>query len=495
MQKTEYLIEAPVIEFVDWFRLKLGEENPLHKYTIADGTTLQFAGIKDALQKYEWEFRIAEPSYVGTTTGRSYRENHTALTSLKKGLVDSLRSKTVDDAITRDASIAVMHWGGVVAHNVKWLRANYAGITEILCTFRDYLNRNEDQLSELNTALEESVGRFNAGMTKIFSLICDDLIIYDSRVAASLAWFVSSWCHETEREDVPNLLRFPCMPPKEGKNPRTRKLRNPTCEHYAFPPMNSYITPALHAHWNLRATWILSDALAKTKSSAFHKATGATPGRALEAALFMWGYDLQAASHCVRSTRRHTRSFNDAVSSGVTLSPNVTRVLKEVSRAGSERRRPTNGARVHSGVTLGGRAREFNWWFDVERDEVVVDRPTMKEWDRFPIGDIFRIMHALLDWFGYDWFPLANNVTKIHDGSEIVGLGTTIMGATPNVPMLQRPSQQLKNRAQAASQLGVILEQCGILENNMKQIGICWRFREAPPETFDDLRTCLDVVL
>ena len=38
--------------------------------------------------------------------------------------------------------------------------------------------------------------RFNAGMTKVYSLMCDNFIIYDSRVAAALGWLVMKYCRD-----------------------------------------------------------------------------------------------------------------------------------------------------------------------------------------------------------------------------------------------------------------------------------------------------------
>ena len=41
---------------------------------------------------------------------------------------------------------------------------------------------------------------------------------------------------------------------------------------------------------NLRASWILAETLRKSKEACFHRKSD--PLRALEASLFMWGYDL-----------------------------------------------------------------------------------------------------------------------------------------------------------------------------------------------------------
>lgn len=59
------------------------------------------------------------------------------------------------------------------------------------------------------------LSRFNAGITKVYSLVLEDFIIYDSRVAATLGWLVATFCRAGARE-VPDALRFPWMPAKEA---------------------------------------------------------------------------------------------------------------------------------------------------------------------------------------------------------------------------------------------------------------------------------------
>lgn len=61
-----------------------------------------------------------------------------------------------------------------------------AGLANEIDSVKTILSGNDD-----NSALK--VRRFNAGMSKVYSLIVADFIIYDSRVAAALAWFVARW--------------------------------------------------------------------------------------------------------------------------------------------------------------------------------------------------------------------------------------------------------------------------------------------------------------
>jgi glycine cleavage system aminomethyltransferase T len=110
-------------------------------------------------------------------------------------------------------------------------------------------------------------------------------VIYDSRVAGALAWFVAAWAGE---RPVPASLRFPCMAAKEDPGAARRKLRNPRPGPGGFPLLGA--RPRAHAKWNLRASWILQALLEANPGTVFGSGTAAS--RRLEAALFMWGYDL-----------------------------------------------------------------------------------------------------------------------------------------------------------------------------------------------------------
>lgn len=78
------------------------------------------------------------------------------------------------------------------------------------------------------------------------------------------------------------------MPAKEDAKAARRKLRNPWTGAAGFPALRSH--PQTHAKWNLRASWIVRALLEAHPGTVFGSGTAAS--RRLEAALFMWGYDL-----------------------------------------------------------------------------------------------------------------------------------------------------------------------------------------------------------
>jgi len=248
-----------------------------HYYRPNTVEATRFSNLADALQKYGW------PIASAVRDGDTYADSLAANTLVLDRIQRALKAARTDESM-RNACIAVMQWGGVVNGNVPWLKKNTASLTTLVNDVSSLLGSNNDDIKLLPTNL-----RFNAGMTKVYSLMVDNFVIYDSRVAAALCWFVMHWALESKLSAVPEALSFPCMPAKEGYNPQIRKLRNPGAGALLFPSLQN--RPRLHAQWNLRASWLLEAVLNEAgTTTVFHQTS--QPLRALEAALFMWGYDL-----------------------------------------------------------------------------------------------------------------------------------------------------------------------------------------------------------
>ena len=112
--------------------------------------------------------------------------------------------------------------------------------------------------------------------------------------------------------------------------------------------------------------------------------------------------------------------------------------------------------------THGGKSIQFDWCF--EKDLLIIKNEKGRI-HKYKLEDIFQILTWLEKEFGSNWFPLANNVEKLGNGTEKKGFGVAIIEYTPGDI----------NHAQGASYLGVVLEHIGILEWNGKKWGIQWR--------------------
>ena len=463
MLKNTYLNNSDVNAFINWLSNELNQKSLTHSYTLPNKTTLTFQGLDDAFNKYNWPFNFSDPTGA-VHTGQTFTASTSSLATIAWGL----NANSTNDSAICDWACVVMMWGGVTNGNVAWLRSNVVGLAKEIDTVRKILAGNDDDFTYL-----KPIRRFNAGMTKVYSLLVPDFIIYDSRVAASLAWLVATWCISAGKVSVPDELAFPCMPPKEGDNPKIRKSRNPSCNSLQFPDMNGNVRR--HAKWNMRASWILKECLVRSSNTVFHQQK-ANDLRALEAALFMWGYDLNRSLPCGSDLQE--------IDGPIDIESSVAKDYEKSDIDVLDCKEEWVNL-----ITLGGRSKRFCWMFDIEKDSILIDRG-QKEPDEFSTHEIFSILHRLYDKFGDDWFPLANNVTKLRKGTEVDGLGSFICNASINGVNAKVPSQ-LVTHAQAASQLGPILMYYNLFEWNQKAICIAWRLQVTPPPTIDNLRMLL----
>jgi hypothetical protein len=206
---------------------------------------------------------------------------------MRAELIKALKEN--DNRRTRNAAVVVMRWGGVVRGNVSWLTARQNGLAQLLKEVRAALHGGD----VTREPLASPSLRFNAGMTKVYSLICNDFIIYDSRVAAALAWMVARFQKKTGADPASlEGLRFALPAHKESATAREPKRRNPSNELLTFPRLAA---GSQYAAWNLKANWLLNAVLdhPNARESGFAKLGDRRAQlRALEAALFMLGYDL-----------------------------------------------------------------------------------------------------------------------------------------------------------------------------------------------------------
>ena len=120
-------------------------------------------------------------------------------------------------------------------------------------------------------------------------------------------------------------------------------------------------------------------------------------------------------------------------------------------------------------ITRGGlsRRKQFDWHFDAISKKVRVKNEDDRE-HSYSVQEIHFILGRLHKEFGNKYFPLANNVEYLGDGTEKMGLGVII---------LQQADSNVSH-AQGSSYLGVVLEECGYFTWNGKNRGIEWRLIE-----------------
>nr|NLU59019.1 hypothetical protein [Pseudomonas sp. BIGb0427] len=320
-----------------------------------------------------------------------------------------------EDLAASRAAIDVMIWGGVQNGNVSWLTNNAEGLAQLLIDTRDAI----DSGALNHQLLLDPELRFNAGMTKVYSLICKQLVIYDSRVAAALGWAVVKFCKQVEPEltQVPPELAFP------GRRPgRTRASANS-----AIRPRATCSSRRCRAE---RCTRSGTSAPARysrrcspmtmQKHSGFNldDGTGSSPLRRLEAALFMIGYDLGGGTV--------TNSQPKATSQSAMIAPTV-------------------------GWTEGWTPKQRKAFLYRLTDQGF--ETLGKSITRYPLQVINDTLNYLWQQFGRGQFPLANSADGVPAGTSEEGIGTAYYQAINR-----------QQRVPESSRLAAILEDLGVIQ-------------------------------
>lgn len=279
MQKTHFLADKDTVSFLSYLTNLLDGKRTLD-FQHASGT---YQTIHDALTAYSWPNKridIQTPNgQIVINAHSNYQANKKVLDTLESG-IRSAAQATGNSVNLAAWAQAIMTWGGVYTKrgNGKWLdgqRNNFAA----------YLTRALSALGQNNDAITAAMAdlRSNAGTTKIHSLLLPNFVIYDSRVAAALAWLAFQWAN-SEPQHIPEHLRFACMRANSTKD----KKRSPHPETFPYFAATGD-KHHHHAKWNLRANWIIE---AATTSAQEQANRNKLTSRELEAALFMIGDDL-----------------------------------------------------------------------------------------------------------------------------------------------------------------------------------------------------------
>lgn len=265
MTKQSYLQDVQVSQFIQWMAERIDKPQTFKYYHEKNKQDWECSTIFNAYEKYEWNGKDFD------TTEKEF------FIEFENNLRNSIEKN--DDTQCKSVCKNILEWGGVQRGNMAKLEKMYEeGLVKYLRKVKEQLTAEEPNFSGVV---------MSSGFSKIYSLLLDHFAIYDSRVAAALGYFVQLYCEEMHLSEVPESQKVPEPLRFAHCASRGTHRRNPSKGLYHFPIMqrNKYV---MH---NLRASWLLQEVVNRP-SHRFYQLHEEQRLRALEAALFMIGYEL-----------------------------------------------------------------------------------------------------------------------------------------------------------------------------------------------------------
>lgn len=282
MNRTEFLKQPEVIGFTDWLAATL----PLRKIRLNIRSSKFVPGGIQATTRFT---DLVPHHYCWRATGQTtggWAEACAKTNALSVNLRAAVQSN--DPQTTLTACSDVLEWGGE-RNALKGARPFLTTLGPGIC---QYIAQAHQEMA-LNTANLHTgfpgVQLMNSMLTKVHAFYSTEgLPIYDSRVSAASAALVEFWRQHSGTHQLPDTLSFPLA---GGSQKPQHKL---TClfDQAISPGTLLYTiqnTPQRWASAKVRLAWVMAETLRKAPALF---AGQPDRMRAMEASLFMVGYDL-----------------------------------------------------------------------------------------------------------------------------------------------------------------------------------------------------------
>ena len=251
----------------------------------------EFKTLEDAFNKYYWP----EPD-------DGYKKNYGLLQGLSKGIRTAYAKQDPEESEVKEEVAKILLWGAgkeqasLYKFNMEWIEKRKKDNNTII----DILKEAEKQYNDFEFGkFDRTSLRSNAGFTKVYALLFDEFIIYDSRVAAALGLLVVKYFDSHKNNLLPDDLNFAWSPAAGNDN------RNPSSKMYKFDRLYNNNTKHITSNWranviirqaiddainNYGCRWVLDGS--DTANIDLKKADYSGAMRRVEAALFMLGKDI-----------------------------------------------------------------------------------------------------------------------------------------------------------------------------------------------------------
>lgn len=292
IDRETYLCDPFVRDFISWFLIRLDQPGSfVHEYYLVKARrNWRCNCLYEAYAKYWWPYNLSCPLFGQKVSGAGFSDSFSYLSDLAETFRLSIRENDIEK--TRKCAHAMLRWGGVQNHN-------YNRITDMNDRVCEYFRGAQTHLRLSNTQLGNHTGIYmNSGFTKLYFLLIDDFIMYDGRVGAALGLLGRLFAEEQGLDKIPELIEFSYGSGKVSvAKQKEGDRRDPSNSRYALPKFNG--DSKRQTNDNIKASWLLKGIADATKS---HFADLSQDGllnermTAIQAALFMIGYDVAQAS-------------------------------------------------------------------------------------------------------------------------------------------------------------------------------------------------------
>lgn len=318
MNKQDFLYKNR--KFVNFLtHVIAGKKSINHSYL---NEAFSFVKLEDAFSDYVYPFKANWVTKYQSDKNQWRTDNKDKLFAANKSKLDLL-SKQLKGVISRERSNSnefysalkrTLYWGatgevvipqgaerkGTYGANVKWLEENYPNKDELLENIINAVESINSENFESGLFGKKSRYRMNAGFTKVYSLIAENCIIYDGRVGAALGFLVTIFLKDTGEKFSDDLNFY------WGSSESKERYRDPSIPSKGW--IFSKLSNSNEKSWaecNVKANWLLSAAIDQLDDDyCFGGYKKENMLHAVEAALFMLGYDFPALKQNTITKRR-----------------------------------------------------------------------------------------------------------------------------------------------------------------------------------------------
>lgn len=288
MLRTEYYKTAVIQDFLTFLVKACKDNGFIHMWTSFDtkstgikkGQIWRCHSILDAADKYYW------PASAGKDKAKVYSLAETSL------LLDDLSAQlqraiqVSDTELTKEICNSILYWGGVSRYpNVA------KDFRQVNFPIVDYLNAvlsalASDELDSENLRLANGhTFKIDSGLTKIYALLYNRFVIFDSRVGCALALLARQFW-STSGNDIttlPKSLRY------LWSGDQTR--RNPNLGEKTIFPKFAKNKSVMRIQQNIEVSWLIWALAERLLDEQLVSGISTEQvSRQIEAGLFMIGY-------------------------------------------------------------------------------------------------------------------------------------------------------------------------------------------------------------